>query len=182
MSEKEKYEILLDAIEAGGATDETLTALVGAKSAKSLPSQFKYIHVLKKYPVKGDDGVYIITDKDTYAKIKEKGKAPEKAPKLTVKPQEKKENLLKALQAKTISMNKAGEKAKTDCNNDLSIWRNKAAICNFNVARILYVQFKEKVCAELRLTEPEFDAYEDLTKLRDVLQSELDAEFEVSAE
>lgn len=177
--EKENYELVIDAIEEGGATDETLVTMLGAKSPKSLPSVFKFCHVLKKFPIKGEDGVYyLVLSKAEYDSAKESGKVPLKPKTLMKDPQGRKVQLEKSLQAKTIAMNKAAEKAKVDCNSTLTIWKHKGAVCSFNIAKLTYMEFRDKMVKELDITSDTFSDCDSLNAYRDAMQDKMDAEYE----
>lgn len=71
MSEKKapKRDIIADAINAGGATKETLMETAEVNSA-GLSSQFTYLRLTGKFPVKDDDGVYSFVSEDEWETMK----------------------------------------------------------------------------------------------------------------
>lgn len=57
------------AIEEGGATKESLLNLTGTTD-KGLASQFTYMRMTGTFPIKGEDGVYKLIDKEEWDAIK----------------------------------------------------------------------------------------------------------------
>jgi hypothetical protein len=64
-----KREIIAEAINAGGATKESLMAVAEVNSA-GLSSQFTYLRLTGKYPVKGDDGFFKFVDEAAWNAMK----------------------------------------------------------------------------------------------------------------
>jgi len=169
--EKEKWEIVLEAIEKGGQTDETLMDLLDAKSKRAVTNQFAFIKVLKRYPIFDEEsGVYVIIEgADAYAEhVKTNQSAAEAEKKWTANPQKKRETLESRLNTKTSKMNQ--EKGKlNDSPDDMKCkLKSTMATCDFHLAVINLTEFKEAICAELSITAEQYMKAEDL----DAVQAE----------
>lgn len=68
-TKQNKREIIAEAINAGGATKESLMAVAEVNSA-GLSSQFTYLRLTGKYPVKGDDGCFKFVTEDEWNAMK----------------------------------------------------------------------------------------------------------------
>lgn len=83
---KNKREIIAELIEAGGATKESL--MIGAEvNSAGLSSQFTYLRLTGKFPVKADDGTFKFISEEEWTSMKEAAGSrstaagPKKAPK-----------------------------------------------------------------------------------------------------
>ena len=79
-----KREIIAEAINAGGATIESLMEVAEVNKA-GLSSQFTYLRLTGKYPVKDDNGVFSFVDEEAWNEMKasasaRKPAAPAKSP------------------------------------------------------------------------------------------------------
>jgi len=63
-----KRTVILEAIQAGGATKESLMELAECSSA-SLATNFTYLRLMGKYPVKNDDDTFAIVTEAEWAEI-----------------------------------------------------------------------------------------------------------------
>ena len=118
--------IIKDAIEAGGATKESLMELAEVSSV-SLATNFTYLRLMGFYPVKGEDGTYHFVDEDAW-------------------------ETLQAQRAETASKRKAPGKAKTP-EEVLATAEKRVEKCQkaFDVANEKHEQFDNEI-TELRLT------------------------------
>ena len=101
-----KREIIFNAINEGGQTKESLMELVEVNSA-GLSSQFTYLRLTGRYPVKGEDGVYSFVSEDEWNTMKEEALSRRAAPAPKKSPEER----LEALQKRLAKLQAAGEKA-----------------------------------------------------------------------
>jgi hypothetical protein len=76
-TKRPKRLIILDAIEAGGATKESLMELADC-SAASLATNFSYLRMGGKCPLKNEDDTYSIVTEEEWAEIKAEAKAKAK--------------------------------------------------------------------------------------------------------
>jgi len=171
--EKEKYELVLEAIEAGGQTDDTLMELIGTKSVRGVKNQFKFINVLKKYPHFDDEkGEYVILNAEQYeAAQKKAGAAKEAEKKWTKDPQNKRITLESRLNTKTSRMNAAKRKLDADPDDVRTKLRHTMAVCDYNLAMLNLSDFQKDMCEELGMT---MDQYLDCPDL-DAAQEEAQA-------
>ncbi len=171
--QKEKYEIVLEAIEKGGQTMETLMALIEAKSSRAVTNQFKFINVLKKYPVMSEqEGAYVILNAEEYeAHLASASEDSEAEKKWTAKPQNKRVTLESRLNMKVSRMNAAKRKLDADPDNTELKLKNTISVCEFHLANIALTKFQEKMCEELGVS---LDNYKQISDL-DVAQEEAKA-------
>lgn len=172
--DQEKYEIVLEAIEKGGQTDESLMELLDAKTMRSVKAQFKFIHVLKKYPVFSEEkGEYIILSKEEYASAQEKKAAAKEAEKKWTKnPQNRRTTLVSRVNTKTSRMNGAKKKLDADPDNIRLKLRHTHAVCEYQLAVLDLTEFNQTMCAELEITIEQLAEVVDLDALQ---QEKMDA-------
>ena len=171
--EKQKYEIVLEAIEAGNQTTETLMELLEAKSSRSVSNQFKFINVLKKFPVLDEaTGFYKVLDEAAYEELlKTQPASKEAEKKWTVDPQAKKNTLESRFSTKISRMNAAKAKVDTDPDNMVFKLRNTIAECEFHLANIALTDFQKGICTEINLTVDEYKEAEDLNVLQETAKA-----------
>jgi len=139
MAQQAKREIIAEAIEAGGATKESLMELVDVNSA-GLSSQFTYLRLTGRYPVKGDDGTYTFVSEEEWEAMKMAAleRRTTTAPKKT--PEERMEALQKRLAKLQAANEKAQERFEKDDSglNDLKAQKAsiEVAICNIEIATV----------------------------------------------
>ena len=132
-----KREIIAEAIEAGGQTKESLMELVDVNSA-GLSSQFTYLRLTGRYPVKGDDGVYSFVSEEEWEAMKMAAleRRTTAAPKKT--PEERMEALQKRLAKLQAADEKAQERFAKDDSELNSLKAQKAGIevdiCNLEIS------------------------------------------------
>jgi len=173
MSEKEKYELVLEAIEAGGQTDETLIELLGAKGIRAVKMQFKFINVMKKFPhLNEETGTYVILEQAEWDEVQEAaGVSKEAEKKWTAHPQNKRVTLEARLNTKVSRMNAARRKFDAEPRDVALKLKNTVAICEFHLANLTLSDFQKKMCRELSI---DFSTYQDIVDL-DSTQDEIKA-------
>ena len=133
--------IIKDAIEAGGATKESLMELAEVSSA-SLATNFTYLRLMGFYPVKGEDGTYHFVSEEEWDTIQETRAAAASTRKAPGKAKTH-EEILNAAQARF-----------TKCEKALATATEKHAQFDSEVTR-LRLQIAD---AELRLAELALEA------------------------
>lgn len=170
--EKQKYEIVLEAIEAGGQTMESLMELIESKSARGVSNQFKFINVLKKFPVADEGGIYRIVGEAEYDELtKSSAKAKEAEKKWTKDPQSKRATLESRLASKISKMNAAKAKFDADPSSAVLKLRNTIAVCEFHLANIARTEFETSICTELGLSLEQYKECEDLNPVQEEAQA-----------
>ena len=162
--EKEKYELVLEEIEKGGQTMETLMTLLEAKSPRAITNQFKFINVMKKYPYFDEEkGEFVILGPDDWEKVNTKAKADKEAEKKwTANPQNKRTTLESRLNAKVSRMNAAKRKLEADPDDTALKLKNTIAVCEFHLANLTLSEFQQKMTEELGIS---LDVYKDIADL-----------------
>lgn len=130
-----KRDIIIEKINEGGATVETLMEAVKLDT-KGLSSQFTYLRLMGKCPVKDDKGVYSFVSSDEWEAIK----AARVVNKKPAKPAKSPEERLKAAKVRVDKTVKAADAAneknlKHQDSEELSL-RNELAQINVKLARI----------------------------------------------
>jgi hypothetical protein len=134
-----KREIIAAAIEEGGQTKESLMELAEVNSA-GLSSQFTYLRLTGRYPMKNDEGIYYLADKEEWDKAKEEALSRRATPAPKKSPEERLEALQKRLaklQAADEKRQEAFAKDETELN---SLKAQKAGIeveiCNLEISAV----------------------------------------------
>ena len=170
MSEKEKYEIVLEAIEAGDQTDETLMKMLDAKNMRSVKAQFKFINVLKKWPYFNEEkNAYDIFegDKGEWEKFQAKLNPKKEAEKKWTKnPQNRRTTLISRVNTKTSKMNTAKKKLDADPDNVRLKLRNTHAICEYQLSVLDLTEFNQLMCEELGISIEQLAEVGDLDSLQ----------------
>ena len=92
-----KRELIAELIEAGGATKESLMEAAEVNAA-GLSSQFTYLRLTGRFPVKGDDGVYKFIPEAEWNKMKEEAASRKVSGGPKKSPEERKEALEKRVE------------------------------------------------------------------------------------
>jgi len=146
MSEKKnKREIIAELIEAGGATKEKLMEAAEVNAA-GLASQFTYLRLTGRYPVKGEDGVYRFVSEEEWEAMKAEAAARRGSSKKRT-PAEKKELIEKRLakaQDAYVRRKEAFEKDKTELNK----WKFKKAEAEVEIANLELEAVKQELGEE----------------------------------
>ncbi len=170
--EKEKYELVLEAIEAGSQTTETLMELLEAKSSRAVSNQFKFINVLKKYPVLDEGtGFYKVLTQEEYEEVLKKAPAKEAEKKWTADPQTKRNTLESRLGSKISKMNAAKAKVDGDPENTVFKLRDTIATCEFHLAHIAVTEFQAAICIEIGMSIELYKEATDLNALQEAAKS-----------
>lgn len=98
---KNKREIIAELIEAGGATKESLMEGAEVNSA-GLSSQFTYLRLTGKYPVKTDDGTFKFVTEEQWNAMKETASS-----RTSVGPKKSPAERLEALQKRQAKLQEA---------------------------------------------------------------------------
>lgn len=93
---KNKRDLIAELIEAGGATKEALMEAADVNSA-GLASQFTYLRLTGKYPVKGDNGIFKFVTEAEWDEMKSAAANRTSATKAKKSPEERKEALDKRI-------------------------------------------------------------------------------------
>jgi FtsZ-interacting cell division protein ZipA len=150
--------IIKDAIEAGGATKESLME-VAECSAASLATNFTYLRLMGFYPVKDEDGTYSFVTEEEWEEIQTERKANAK----TRKPAKAKtpEEALAAAQKRYARCEKAAanaaERKERSPNEELVILRHVIAQAEFKLAYIA-LRSAEASVAEYEASVAEYEA------------------------
>ena len=144
---KNKREQIADLINAGGATKESLMADVEVNSA-GLSSQFTYLRLTGKYPVKGDDEVFrFITEEEWEAM-----KADAASRKVNGGPKKSPEERKAALEKRVAKLQEAFAKAEERVAEDKSKV-NKLKLQKASAEVELALIALDEVNAELEATD-----------------------------
>lgn len=123
-----KRDIIIEAIEEGGATREALMEAAEVDS-KGLASQFSYLRLMGKCPIADDEGVYSFVTADEWEEIKEVRKANAKSNQPAKTPEERLEAAEKRVdKCKKAAANAADRFNKSDDDHELELRSNKCDI------------------------------------------------------
>lgn len=155
---------ILKAIQAGGATRESLLALTGT-TEKGLASQFTYLRMLGNCPMKQEDGTYKIVSQEEWAKHRSSG--PSATP-LTPKDRVKKAE--KRVSRATSAYDNAKKRKDDNPEDELCSLKFIKAEAELRIAEIEQAQ-AEKELAEA-IEKGEVSADEEVTEDDDLVTEE----------
>jgi hypothetical protein len=184
MLEKQKYEIVLEAIEKGGATTESLLKLLDSTNKRSLTNQINFINVLKKFPVENKDGVYVILNEEQYVQYLNKTGATVnggKSKKYTEDPQGKYDKLTYRLREAISLLNKAKAALNNNSENTRLKLKHAIALSKFHLINLDVDDFQKKIAKELGVTVEQIKESEDLNELLEQVKNKVETEVEAVA-
>lgn len=129
---------IYEAIQAGGATTESLLELTGT-TKKGLASQMTYLRMMGKCPMKGDDGVYKIVTPEEWAASRESSGTPGKI----LSPEERAEKAQKREQRATTALTNAEKKKDANPDDRLAELAYIKAEAELEISSILLGQAEE---------------------------------------
>lgn len=135
-----KREIIKQVIEAGGATAESIMAAADL-SNKALSSQFSILRLTGVFPVKDEDGVFSLVDKETWDQIQAEKKVNAKTTKSNKTPEEIYEQALERLRRAKRSVDYT-DKIAGDGEFVLFNLKHDRALLDEKIAAILLAEAK----------------------------------------
>ncbi len=134
-----KRDLIAELIEAGGATKESLMEAVEVNSA-GLSSQFTYLRLTGKYPVKSSDGIFSFASKEEWDEMKANAVANRGSAAAKKSPEERLEALEKRQAKLQEAFSKKDDAYAKDASTINGLRLTKATaevdICNYELEQV----------------------------------------------
>lgn len=178
LTKKELRLKVIELIEKGDATADSLIQATGLKDKKALGRVFAELRIMEKYPVEDSETkIYKLLTEEEYeaheAEVKAAKKTPKKSRKPSKPPQTRRRQAIIQYNNKLEAMQKAQQKAGEARNNVKLTLKAEIARLQFAVAELDLKDVKLALMKELGIdTLAELDAIPDLDKYRSDQETE----------